>query len=841
MRVTADPIYFESVKLNTGARRSLINILNEGDGDLELTIKEMEKPDWLDLEGMYPGVKITLPRKKRVPVVVNINTAHKYFPKNAVRDEKVKFIFDNEEVLPISLTIPKVITEVPPFRGVYAVDFGTSNSCFAYRGGDALATKGLIKAKSSPEIPSLIFFRNVSDSVAPSFAIGNDARFEVKENAGATYSYLISVKRLLGQDKTTVVMDKLAGTREGHWQEWHVEDIASFIIRDLIDRAEVDLDQKLFSVVATFPPMFSRDRKEAVRRAFKKAFTSRGVELKDDDLVTDMDEANAGAFNYVYTTLLDEFRKLTTLTEKDYELLSYDFGGGTVDISLVSVKITRDPAVGRIKIATDLRGLSGDAYLGGDNVTLEVFKMLKLRCAQAAAARRIKEIEDRKTAEAANAKKKPGDDIWSVATKGGKAADDEDMFFTAKKDEPRKKEAVEDIDPELGSVENRDNPTVVDSAIQTLIAEKEIVDAAIADGKTTTDIILARDKGPRDQVERRWKTLEGAIETLVPTRFATYQNVDPFKESVARKLFYELWNEADTMKVRLSQSEGRPCQVESQFRKLAKYAAVDPVCFNEITFELGQLDKRIEPRVMETVSKAFKLYQNSRKAPKRGITVGDRGGTPEEKNLRILLFGNSSNLPIVKRKFLEVFRCDPSSIAFDKGTAKTSVAAGACEEYMLRKQFGKGGLISYEPTGFLDKIPFAIGVFNPDLRLVGFETGFWPIFERGTPITGSVTVSEKTNFLIHANLSELSIYVDHRDGAPPSQVGYIDFKNPIGTVQVDAGSVGSDANAGSFRVKLDLQPTREIVATNLQTGQQYGMVVDKHQLKAEDNPFSGIF
>ena len=842
MRLSADPVFFQSVKINTGAKRSLINITNEEDKDLEVTVKELEKPDWLDVEGVYPGVKLTLPRKRRTPVVVNVNTTHKYFPKNPVRDEKIKFTFDNDEGLAIAITIPEIITKVEPFRGVFAVDFGTTNSCYAFRGGDSKATKGLNKAKSSPEIPSLIYFRDVSDPVAPNYAIGNDAKFEVKENAGAVYSYLISVKRLLGQDKTMVVMDKLAGTRSGHQQEWHVQDIASFVIRDLVDRAEAELDQKIFACVATFPPMFSRERKDAVRGAFKKAFSARGVELKDEDLTTEMDEANAGAFNYVYTTLLDEFRKFGSLTEKDYELLSYDFGGGTIDISLVAVKITRDPGRGTLKIATELKGLSGDAYMGGDNVTLETFKVLKMRAALALAERRIKEIEERKARESKDKKKAPGDDIWAQLAAGSKKGGEEDMFFVdAPKKDVKKEVVLEDVDPELEAIVNRENASVYEAAIQTVINEKFVLKDALEAGQDAGAAAAAAEKGPRDVVDRRAKMLEAAIETLVPTKFSAYTDKDPYKEDISRKLFYELWNEADTLKVRLSMSEGRPCLVESVMRKVAKYGAVDPVCFNEIALELGHLDRRIDARVTETVMKAFKLYQNSRKDKKRGIVVGDRGGSQEEKNLRILLFGNSSNLPIVKKKFLEIFKCDPSSVVFEKATAKTSVAAGACEEYGLRKAFGKGGLIAYEPVGFLDRLPFAVGVYHPDLKLVGFETGFWPLFDRGTPVSTKITVSEKTNFLIHGDITELNVYVEHKDGAPPWQIGYIDFRNPIGSAAVDPAAMGGDAGAAQFRLQIELLPTREILATNLQTGQQFGMVIDKLQLKSEDNPFSGIF
>ena len=83
--------------------------------------------------------------------------------------------------------------------------------------------------------------------------------------------------------------------------------------------------------------------------------------------------------------------------------------------------------------------------------------------------------------------------------------------------------------------------------------------------------------------------------------------------------------------------------------------------------------------------------------------------------------------------------------------------------------------------------------------------------------------------------------MEHKDGAPPWQIGYIDFRNPIGSAAVDPAAMGGDAGAAQFRLQIELLPTREIVATNLQTGQQFGMVLDKLQLKPEDNPFSGIF
>src|SRR3990172_5531831 len=99
MRLIADPVFFQTVKRNSGAKRRLVNVLNEGERELEVTGKEIEKPDWLGIEGAYQGVKLKFPRKKRTPLVANLNTTLKFFPKKPVKDERVRIFFDNDEIL----------------------------------------------------------------------------------------------------------------------------------------------------------------------------------------------------------------------------------------------------------------------------------------------------------------------------------------------------------------------------------------------------------------------------------------------------------------------------------------------------------------------------------------------------------------------------------------------------------------------------------------------------------------------------------------------------------------------------------------------------------------------
>jgi hypothetical protein len=156
---------------------------------------------------------------------------------------------------------------------------------------------------------------------------------------------------------------------------------------------------------------------------------------------------------------------------------------------------------------------------------------------------------------------------------------------------------------------------------------------------------------------------------------------------------------------------------------------------------------------------------------------------------------------------------------------------------------GEGGLIQYKSKGFLDRIPFAVGLYNENLSLANpnWKNGFMPIFERGSAINDTRELDEKTAFLIHPDLEELQIYVDHLDGSAPKSVGFIDFKKPLeGPSDPAVFEQGASTSDAKFRIKIQLLPTRQLIATNLTTGKIYGMVLDKTAWVTEENPFAGV-
>lgn len=789
MALIPEPIFYNSLRRNSGAKRKLIHINNPDDEDVTVQVTDLEKPEWVELEGIYPGTDVVFKRKTRTPVVVNINTTHRYFPTGASRDEKIRIHFSNDTHLDVSITLPQIQETYDLFRGAFAVDFGTTNSCFGYKGGaaerGAVGSAGSM-AKASAEIPSVIFFHDVSDARHPKFSIGTEARFDIKENSWQTYSYSLSVKRMLGQGKTQLVLDRLAGVKREHQREWSYEQIASFIIREIIERAQEEIGGKITSVIATFPPMFSSDRKDAIRSIFTSAFKDLGVETTPEDIVMHLDEANAAAFNYIYGTMLDEFRRFQ-IRERECDLLSYDFGGGTIDISLVGVKIERDAESGKIAINTRLKGLSGEANYGGDNVTLDVFSMLKKCMAlKASEARESEFIVSETEGEGGDedGASSAADDIWASLAAGDDDKDDDagDIWGDdADADEAKADAAAEEEDEELRGFQNNEPPEAYVEALKTLHEEREIIESTITSLQSIHEATSAKEKADgtyvsSDQTKARAEAIEAAIETILPTRYRLYEDRDPHKVEIARKLFHELWHEADLIKIRMSVNKNGQAELAGTMKKAAKYCGIDPVKFNELAFEMKQLEAQIGATVEATFRKAKALYDGAQASMVGGLVLGTESGDAPE--LRVLLFGNSSNLPIVRRKALEVFGIDQQYLVMDKELLKSSVARGACEEQALRKAFGKGGLIQYDPAGFLDRIPYAVGLCHSDLGLMGFEKGFCPIFDRGVEV-GSVTIlTPESNFLIHDKMTDLAVFTDYKDGSDPMYQGWFDFTSP---------------------------------------------------------------
>ncbi|MCX7703889.1 MAG: Hsp70 family protein [Planctomycetota bacterium] len=846
MSIKSDPIFVKTIARGKEGQRKLIYLKNTKDESISLTIKDVEKPTWLELSGIYQGVVLDFTPGEKKKVIVTVNGKHPLFPRQSPLQSVVTIFCENDIKVEIPLIIEKIEEEVKPFLGVFALDFGTTNSCYSYKHKLPTASEkeAYKRAVASDEMPSVIFFTDVSNRMNPEFFVGVRGKYQIKEQSSKVYSYFLSLKRLLGEDISFIVVDE-----HGAQQRWHIEEIASFIIKEFIRKAEEELGQKIFRVVATYPTLFSIDRKEAIKRSIQNALRMLGVKVDEKSVVMDLDETSSAAFNYIYNNMLMDFGKVMGLKERSEQLLVFDFGGGTIDICLVDAKITRN---GKIKIETQLKGLSGEAYYAGDNVTLEIFKILKKRLA-------LKIAQEHKNllSKPEEEEKEEEDDIFSVIgtkkKKGEKESGIGDIFkeMLTEKEEKAEEKKVVLTGEGLEDVLNKTEEETWKSAVKTLLDYSSVVEKTIATTKSFLDLVIEKEKADgafvgQDQSKRIAEQIEKAIETLVPTKWAVYESEDPEMELTARMLFYDIWHEAENLKIRLSTSGREAVNLQGELKKVAKYTEkfglVDPVKFTEITVRVDEMERHIEEPIVKALKKAYALYKNQREkvtADKGVIVVGEEKG--EKKLLKVILCGNSSNLPIVQRKAREVFKeLPPENFIINKAELKKGTALGACEEYMLRSAFGEEGAISYSSKGFLERIPYSIGLLDKNLELLDprrFPRGFYTIFERGTAVKSQNIVSEKDVFLIKPDMSDtvLPVYADYHDGDEPHFVGYLDFSQPVDKLP---NYQPDEESKKMTRIRFEILETREVQAVNLKTGEIFAFIPNK-ETWGKEFPFSG--
>ncbi len=204
---------------------------------------------------------------------------------------------------------------------VCGIDLGTTNSSIAFlREG---APEAIPVEEGTAIMPSVVSF----DPASGGRWVGRQAK-----NRRAAFPELTisSIKRRMGKD-TEVAAGSMI---------FSPEQVSSFIIKHLAERASEYLGERIEKVVITVPAYFD----DAQRRA-----TIRAGELAGLEVVRIVNEPTAAALVYDHVPLPGE-------VHSPYVLV-YDLGGGTFDVSILEIK-------GEIK---EVLATSGDTALGGDD------------------------------------------------------------------------------------------------------------------------------------------------------------------------------------------------------------------------------------------------------------------------------------------------------------------------------------------------------------------------------------------------------------------------------------------------------------------------------------------
>jgi len=231
---------------------------------------------------------------------------------------------------------------------VLGIDLGTTNTCGSiWRNGNC---EIIPDEYGNHTIPSVVAFTHKS------VYIGQEARAQIELNPDNSY---YEVKRLIGRKYSdeTVMNDMefltyklredgndgnilLESTLSSKKKIYSPEEISSFILLEMKRMAERYLNRQIKKVVITVPAYFT----DAQRQATKDA-----SEIASLECIRIINEPTAAAMAYG----LQEKSRNT----KEMNVLVYDLGGGTCDISLLNISDG----------VFEVLGSAGNTHLGGSD------------------------------------------------------------------------------------------------------------------------------------------------------------------------------------------------------------------------------------------------------------------------------------------------------------------------------------------------------------------------------------------------------------------------------------------------------------------------------------------
>lgn len=224
------------------------------------------------------------------------------------------------------------------------IDLGTTNSCVAvWKNGQIQIAPSEMGTRTTPSVVSFTDSERI---------IGVAAKKRMKSNFENT---VYDTKRLIGhafkdkeiQEDMKMWPFKVTESVEGkptinvtykkEMKTFSPEQISAMILEQMKKQAEAFIDEKVTNAVITVPAYFN----DSQRQATKDAATIAGL-----NVLRILNEPSAAAFAYGFENQGEE-----------KNILIYDLGGGTFDVSILKVKD------GSFEVIS----CNGDSHLGGDD------------------------------------------------------------------------------------------------------------------------------------------------------------------------------------------------------------------------------------------------------------------------------------------------------------------------------------------------------------------------------------------------------------------------------------------------------------------------------------------
>jgi molecular chaperone DnaK len=219
---------------------------------------------------------------------------------------------------------------------VLGIDLGTTNSIISYWDNHNGRPEPIDISNGFGKIPlpSVVQFRGEEDGAPGEWVIGEEAYRAMKIYPETT---IRSIKRKMGSSETARIDGK----------DYLPEEIAAKILSELIQHTQnLNPKAEVAGAVVSVPYDFD----DAAKKATMKACELAGLSEK---LICLIEEPKAAALAYNFRHQL----------ARDEKILVFDFGGGTLDITLFHGV---EKSENHIKLQVISEG--GEAYHGGDNI-----------------------------------------------------------------------------------------------------------------------------------------------------------------------------------------------------------------------------------------------------------------------------------------------------------------------------------------------------------------------------------------------------------------------------------------------------------------------------------------
>lgn len=586
--------------------------------------------------------------------------------------------------------------------------------------------------------------------------------------------FVLSSKRYFGRDEVITVVPAESGGQEVSFPS---EVLVKLTYRELFTRSVSDIhrraDEGKFedaewpcSVVATFPTSYPANNRELLREILS--------ELNVKEVDTRFDEATAAAIYYIWREIGADpvcgMHGLMARSRKDkygrsyQNMLLYDLGGGTTDIALIQLLYEeieifeedddRGNGGSYFRITPRLLGTTGHAYLGGDLLTLWVFRYMKSRLA--------------------------------------------DMVLNH-------------------IVENNLEPPM-DSPLGQLLMNlpEELVDGdenPEAMPRYRPGALLEWTIHPAQNLRSYDKLNEKVLDAIIPTRFADdnskisnfftlWEICDELKKTLGTPI---IDNFGTCLGTKLPDKWPDEVELDSgqlyNFLSMAQPWMVESGAIQQDHLVIIVTQDEMNSVIRDTIKQSISLAASLSKARLQGTdeTQGDRID-------RLILSGLSCNMKAVQEAAHEIFTettgifdYDPANVHFDRGSAKTAVPLGACigrymesvrvdpynekTRQLLRDGYDQIELIienlfSYLPCRIAyDSLVAMVTVFNQ-----GQELNVRSYWDRGE-IVARTSIKD-----LRPVQEKFWIYRIDFDGAEPQYLGLI-----------DAEAVAADHDFENFR------------------------------------------